>query len=71
MAMGMVMVMEKTPQGLSASALTMMSASTAMMITMMAMVATMPAAPPTRPTSSRIIWPRERPRRRVDTQSTR
>lgn len=70
-AMGMVMAMENTPHGLCARALTTMSASTAMMMIMMAMTATMPAAPPTRPISSRTICPRERPRRRVDTHSTR
>src|SRR6202022_2926212 len=45
MAMGMVIAIEKTPHGLSASALTTTSASTASRITMMPSTPTRAAAP--------------------------
>ncbi len=70
-AIGMVIAIEKTPHGLSARAPTTTSASTASRITMMARTPTMAAAPPTAPSSSRAIWPSERPRRRVEIDSTR
>ena len=70
-AIGMVMAMENTPQGLWASPRTTTSASTAMMITMMTKAPTRAAAPPVAPSSSRAIWPSERPRRRVEIHNTR
>ena len=70
-AIGMVIAMEKTPHGLSASALTTTSASTASRMIMMTNTPTIAATPPTAPSSSRAIWPRERPRRRVEIDSTR
>ena len=70
-AMGMVMAMENTPHGLWASACTTTSASTAIRITMMTRTPTRAAAPPVAPSSSRAIWPRERPRRRVEIHNTR
>ncbi len=70
-AIGIVMAIEKTPHGLSANALTTTSASTAIRITMMTSTATMAAVPPTVPSSSRAIWPRLRPLRRVEMASTR
>ena len=69
-AIGMVIVIEKMPHGLSASALTTISASTAMRIAMIARVATRAAVPPMTPSSSRAICPRERPRRRVEKNRT-
>jgi len=69
-AIGMVIAIEKMPHGLSASAFTTMSASTAMMIDMIASVATSAATPPTTPNSSLAIWPSERPRRRIEKNST-
>ena len=70
-AIGIVIAIEKTPQGLSASALTTTSASTASRITMMTRTPTIAATPPTTPNSSRAICPSERPRRRVEIASTR
>ena len=70
-AIGMVMAMENTPQGLWASPRTTTSASTAMMMTMMTKAPTRAAAPPVAPSSSRAIWPRERPRRRVEIHNTK
>lgn len=68
-AIGMVMPMEKTPQGECASAPTMTSASTASRMIMMTNTARRAAAPPTGPISSRAIWPSERPSRRVEKNS--
>ncbi|SLH01682.1 Uncharacterised protein [Mycobacteroides abscessus subsp. abscessus] len=70
-AMGMVMAMENTPHGLSPSAFTTTSASTASRIIMITMIAAMAATPPTTPSSSRAICPRLRPRRFVEAHSTR
>lgn len=70
-AIGMVIAMENTPHGLSASALTTTRASTASRITMITSTATIAAMPPMGPSSSRAIWPSERPRRRVEMTSTR
>lgn len=70
-AMGMVMAMENTPHGLWASPRTTTSASTAMMITMMTNAPSSAASPPVAPSSSRAIWPSERPRRRVEIHKTR
>jgi hypothetical protein len=71
MAMGMVIAMENMPQGLCASARTTTSASTAMMITMMTKAPMRAAAPAAAPSSSRAIWPSERPRRRVEIHKTK
>ena len=70
-AIGMVMAIENTPHGLSASALTTTSASTAMRMIMMTKTPMSAATPPTAPSSSRAIWPRLRPRRRDESHSTR
>jgi hypothetical protein len=71
MAIGMVIEMENTPHGLSARALTTTRASTASRITMITSTPTIAATPPTVPSSSRAIWPRERPRRRTEMDRTR
>ena len=55
MAMGMVQRIVKTPHGLSRSAFTTTSASTASRITMMASTATMASKPVTGPVSSLAI----------------
>ena len=70
-AIGMVMPTEKTPHGLSPSAFTTTSARIATMMIMMVSVAISAAVPPTRPSSSRAIWPSERPPRRIEKNSTR
>ena len=70
-AMGMVIAIENTPHGLSASALTTTSARTAIRMIMMTNTAIIAAKPPMSPSSSRAIWPRLRPRRRVEIDSTR
>ena len=70
-AIGIVIAMEKTPHGLSASALTTTRPSTASRMTMITNTPTIAAVPPTPPSSSRAIWPSERPRRRVEMASTR
>ncbi|MDT4879471.1 hypothetical protein FQZ97_1151490 [compost metagenome] len=62
---------EKTPQGLSASAFTTTRARMATMITMISRVAMRAAVPPITPSSSRAIWPSERPPRRMEKNSTR
>ena len=69
-AIGIVQAIEKTPHGEAASALTTTSASTARMMIMMPKTATRAAAPPTGPISSRIIWPRLLPLRRIEKNST-
>ncbi len=68
-AIGMVMAREKVPHGDWARACTTTSASTASRMIMMASTATSAAAPPTGPISSRAIWPRLRPPRRVEKNS--
>ncbi len=70
-AMGMVIPTEKTPQGLSPRAFTTTRARMATMITMMSRVATRAAVPPMTPSSSRAIWPSERPPRRIEKNRTR
>ena len=65
-AIGMVRPIEKTPQGDSARALTTTSESTARMMIMIAKTAIRAAMPPTTPISSRTIWPRLFPSRRID-----
>ena len=69
-AIGMVRPIEKTPQGDSASALTTTRASTARMMIMIAKTAIRAAMPPTTPISSRTIWPRLLPSRRIEKNST-
>ena len=58
--------MVKTPHGLSLSAFTTTSASTASRITMMASTATMASRPVTGPVSSLAIWPSDLPSRRIE-----
>ena len=65
-AMGIVQAMVKRPHGLSASAFTTTSASTASRITMIATMLTSAMLPANGPTSSRTICPRDFPRRRVE-----
>ena len=69
-AIGMVSPIEKTPHGDSARALTTTSASTARMMIMIAKTAISAAMPPTTPISSRTIWPRLLPSRRIEKNST-
>ncbi len=69
-AIGMVIAMEKTPQGLSASALMMTTPRTAMRMTMMRMMPMEAMIPPVRPSSSRVICPSERPLRRMEKNRT-
>ena len=64
--MGMVQRMVKTPQGLSRSAFTTTSASTASRITMIARIATIASMPVTGPVSSFAIWPSDLPSRRME-----
>lgn len=66
----MVMVTEKVPQADSARALTTTIASTASRMIMMAKTPISAAAPPTLPISSRAIWPRLLPSRRMDRNRT-
>ena len=66
MAIGMVAAMVNKPHGLSASALTTTSASTASRMIMMATMLTSATAPANGPISSRTIWPSDLPRRRVE-----
>ena len=66
MAIGMVQRMVKTPHGLSFSALTTTSASTASRMIMMASTATMASSPVTGPVSSLAIWPSDLPSRRME-----
>ncbi len=65
-AMGIVAAMVNTPHGLSASALTTTSPSTARRMVMMARMLTSATSPANGPTSSRTIWPRDLPRRRTE-----
>ena len=62
----MVSAIVKSPHGLSASARTTTSASTASKITMIATMLTSATSPAKGPTSSRTICPRDLPRRRVE-----
>jgi hypothetical protein len=68
-AIGMVMAIEKVPQGDSARALTTTRASTASRMIMMASTATRAATPPMGPISSRAIWPKLLPSRRMEKNS--
>src|ERR1041385_7950494 len=65
-AIGMVQRREKTPQGLSLSALVTTRASTARRMIMMARIASMASIPVTGPTSSLAICPSDLPSRRID-----
>ena len=69
-AIGIVIAIENTPHGDSASALTTTRPSTAMRMTMIVMTASIAAQPPTGPSVSRAIWPMLRPPRRVEMAST-
>ena len=66
----MVRPIEKTPQGDSARALTTTRARTARMMIMIAKTAISAAMPPTTPISSRTIWPRLLPSRRMEKNIT-
>ncbi len=66
MAMGIVAPTVKTPQGLSASAFTTTSASTANKITMIAKIAISAIAPAVVFNSSLTIWPSDLPSRRSE-----
>jgi len=65
-AIGIVMPIEKTPHGDSASALTTTSARTASSSIMIRKTAISAATPPTTPISSRTIWPSDLPLRRIE-----
>ncbi len=65
-AIGMVIAIEKVPHAEAASAFTTTSASTASKMIIMAKTATSAAVPPTGPISSRAIWPRLLPSRRME-----
>jgi hypothetical protein len=65
-AMGIVIAMEKVPQGESARAFTTTRARTASRMIMIEKTASSAATPPTGPISSRAIWPSERPSRRME-----
>ena len=65
-AIGMVMARVKAPHGECLSALTTTRATTASRMTMMARTETMARSPARRPTSSRAIWPSDRPSRRSE-----
>ncbi len=62
----MVMAMENTPHGDSARAPMTTMPRTAMRMIMMESTPRMAAQPPIGPSSSRAIWPSERPRRRME-----
>ena len=70
-AMGMVAITVNMPQGLSASALTTISASTARMMIMIRKAPNSAMVPAVLPISSRTRSPSERPSRRLDNTSTR
>ena len=70
MAIGIVAATVKVPQGLCASALTTIRASTARMMIMIMKVPNSAMTPATGPISDLIRSPSERPSRRVDTNST-
>ncbi len=65
-AIGMVMLTVKTPHGLSASAFTTTSASTASKITMIARIAAEANKPAVVFNSSLTIWPSDLPSRRKE-----
>ena len=65
----MVIAIENVPQGDSASAWTTTSASTASRMIMIEKTAIRAATPPTGPISSRAIWPRLLPSRRMEKKS--
>ena len=65
-AIGIVIAIEKVPQGDAASACTTTSASTASRMIMIEKTAMRAAAPPTGPISSRAICPRLLPSRRME-----
>ena len=65
-AIGIVIASENVPHGESASALTTTSASTASRMIMIEKTAISAAMPPTGPISSRAIWPRLLPSRRIE-----
>nr|BFE94000.1 hypothetical protein GCM10020185_45360 [Pseudomonas brassicacearum subsp. brassicacearum] len=69
-AIGMVAITVKMPHGLSARALTTISASTARMMIMIRKQPNSAMVPGMRPISSRTMSPRERPLRRVDRNRT-
>ncbi len=65
-AIGIVIAMVNVPQGLALSAFTTISAATPSRMMMMLITATKATNPPTRPISSRAIWPRDLPSRRTE-----
>jgi hypothetical protein len=65
-AIGMVIAIENVPHGESASAFTTTSASTPRRMIMMTNTETSAAMPPIGPISSRAIWPRLLPLRRIE-----
>ena len=67
--MGMVIASVNVPHGESLSAFTTMSATAARRMTMMARTASIASIPPRLPTSSRAIWPRDFPLRRIEKNS--
>ena len=69
-AIGMVAAIVKRPHGLSRSALTTTSASTASRMIMIAKMAIIAAMPATRLTSSFAICPSDLPSRRIDAHRT-
>ena len=69
-AIGIVAATVNVPHGLSAKALTTMSASTARMMTMIMKVPNSAMTPGTGPSSVRISSPSERPSRRMETNRT-
>jgi len=68
-AIGIVIASENVPHGDCASALTTTSARTASRMIMIENTATSAATPPTGPISSRAIWPRLLPSRRMEKNS--
>lgn len=66
----MVSPIEKTPHDDPARALTTTSASTASRMIMIEKTAISAATPPTVPISSRTVWPRLLPLRRIEKNST-
>ena len=68
-AIGIVIAIEKTPQGDCASALTTTSARTASRMIMIEKTAIRAATPPTGPISSRAICPSDLPSRRIEKNS--
>ena len=68
-AIGIVIAIENVPHGELASALTTTSARTASRMIMIEKTAISAAMPPTGPISSRAIWPRLLPSRRIEKNS--